>query len=122
MTESIRNFAERISKDVGCYFTENKSNYNLKKYNTSKRGRMGVFAWIHERKKGQQFWITTYKYLADDKAITDADIIKEGMHFISKKKDVDGIATGLIYYISKGSNGSDYQRATRALRKICQSR
>jgi len=122
MAESIRDFAERLSKSVGCYFTENKSNYNLKKYNTSKKGQMGVFGCIHKRKKSPEFWISTYKYLADSNAIAVADRIVEGMHFISKHKNSVGIATGLVYYVNEGSSGSDYQKAVRALRAVCQNR
>lgn len=76
MTENIKDFAMRVSKDVGWYYIENKSNFNLKKHNTLRRGHMGVFTWINERKRSLQFWITTYKYLADDSAINDADKIK----------------------------------------------
>ena len=122
MAESISDFAKRLSKAIGCYFTANISNYNLKKYNTSQKGWMGVFAWIHERKKNPEFWIATYKYLADDKAIAAADRIGPGMLFVSKKKDAEGKAAGLVYYVNKGSNETDYQKAVRALRTVCQNR
>ena len=55
MTENIKDFAMRVSKDIGWYYTENKSNFNLKKHNTLRRGHMGVFAWINESKKVHNF-------------------------------------------------------------------
>lgn len=121
MRESISDFAARVSRDVGCYFTQNKTNYNLKKNNSNTSGRMGVFAWINERKRSSQYWITTYKCLADNNAIANADKVKTGMHFISAKDD-DGRATGIIFYVSYGSTGRDYHKAIGALRTVCQNR
>jgi hypothetical protein len=63
-----------------------------------------------------RFLISTYKYLVDQQAINDADIEKPGMHFISKKKDTDEQATGLGYYVIKGSLGKDFKKAVRALK------
>ena len=81
---------------------------------------MGVFGWVDDKPRKELFEVTTYKNLVDGQAIADADFEKPGMHYTSKKKDVYGLATGVGYYVSKGSRGNDYLKAVRAL-KIARS-
>ena len=80
---------------------------------------MGVFGLVRELKRGDLFRIETYECLADRAAVSDlADEVREGMHFISKKKDPDGKGTRIFFNVEKGSHGKDYQKAVRALRAV----
>jgi len=80
---------------------------------------MGVFGWVRELKREDLFKIETYGYLGDRAKVSGlADEVKEGMHFISKKKDPDGNGTGIVFNVRKGSHGEDYQKAIKTLRAI----
>ena len=115
--EGLQTFVKRLSKDVGCYHHRNKTNYSIQKYDVMKQGHMGVFGWVIETKG--VFYVDTYEYLADAQGITDADHRDPNMHWGSKNK---GRAKGLRYKVSRGSNGSDYQKGVRALRVIMKNR
>lgn len=80
---------------------------------------MGVFGWIRELKREDLFKIETYGYLGDRAEVSGlADEVKEGMHFIAKKKDLDGKGTGIVFNVRKDSHGGDYRKAIKALRAI----
>ena len=118
--ERLKGFVERISESIGCYYHLNGGGfYSLKKFESDQKGQMGVFGWVREIKRGDLFRIEAYEYLGDRAGISDlADEVREGMHFISKKKDPDGKGTGILFNVRKGSHGKDYQKAVRALRAI----
>ncbi len=120
--ETLGDFLKRFSTDVACYCKKNKSNYSLKKYDSDRRGHMGVFGWVRERSTKDLFVISTYECLADTRAIAEADRKKAGAHYISKDRDPEGKGTGLYYYVRRGSKDSDYQKAVRALRAVCKNR
>ena len=113
----MEQFVERLSKNVGCYYHRNSRNYPLKKYNSMVKREMGLVCWVSEKKSLGRFDISTYKFLADEKGIRDADKEKMGAHFVSKGTD-NGNATGLFYYVGRGCSGTDFQKAVRALRVI----
>jgi hypothetical protein len=80
---------------------------------------MGVFGWVREIKREDLFRIETYEGLGDRAGVSDlADEIREGMDFISKKKDPDGKGTRILFNVGKGSHGEDYQKAVKAFRAI----
>ena len=116
--ETLDDFAERLSRSVGCFPEKNKNRnaYSLKKYNDTRPGHMGVFAWVAERVTKNRFVISTYESLVNTQAIADADKIRPGAHYASKKDDPEGKATGLSYYVERASAGADYDKAVRALR------
>jgi len=117
--ENLKDFVERLAKDVGCFSHANKTNYSLQKYNSYRRGSMGVFGWIREVKRREQFEITTYRHLGDDAKVTKfADEIKPGYIYLSKNNDHDRLSEALIFYIDRGSNGDDYQKSVKALKAI----
>ena len=111
--EDLELFVKRLSKDVGCHQHKNETNYSLQKYAIMKQGHMGVFGWVKETKG--VFYVDTYEYLADAQGIADADHRDPKMHWGSKNKER---AKGLRYKVRRDSNGSDYQKAVRALRAI----
>jgi hypothetical protein len=119
--EALREFAVRLSRDVDCFYHTGKSEtYSLKKYNTNLRGRMGVFAWIRELRRNDQFEVSTYKILGDKCHVTVlADKIVPGMHFIPKGQD-DGEGTGIVFYVKNKSSGADYSKTAQAMRAILQ--
>jgi hypothetical protein len=118
--ESLKGFVERVSESIGCYYHLNGGGfYSLKKFESDQKGQMGVFGWVREIKRGDLFRIEAYECLGDRAGVSDlADEVREGMHFISKKKDPDGKGTGILFNVRKGSHGKDYQKAVRALRAI----
>ena len=112
--EDLRAFAKRISKDIRCYTKENRSIITLTKNPSSHPKLMKAFAFIHERKKKQpSFWIAALKSLANEKAIQDADEVKENLIFTQ---------CGLVYRIERDSSGGDYQKAVRSLKSILRAR
>ena len=119
--ETLEQFVARFSQQVGCYYKENQANYSLKKYPSNVRGRMGVCGWVVERKLSDQFVISTYKHLADEQAIRDADKERVGAHYVPSNAD-SGQGTALYYWVCRGSAGKDFQSAVRALKKICDNR
>lgn len=117
--ESCHEFTVRLCKDVGCYYhcTTNDHIYSLQKYDTDKRGKMGVFGWVNEKTKINSFRIDTYWYLAYMAGVTElADEIKEGMHYVSKKNDPEGKGTGISIYVRNGSSGEDYQKVIKVFK------
>jgi len=80
---------------------------------------MGVLGWVRELKNKNSFEISTYWYLADMAGVTElADLIKDGMHFISKDNDPEGKGTGIAIYVKNGSNGEDFQKAVKVHRAV----
>lgn len=119
--ESLHEFVVRLSKAVECYYhsTTKAPLYSLKKYDTDEHGKMGVFGWVRELRRKNSFEISTYWYLADMAGVAElADLIKDGMHFISKDNDPEGKGTGIAIYVKNGSNGVDYQKAVKVLRAV----
>jgi len=118
--ESLKGFVERVSESIGCYYHLTGSGfYSLKKFDSHQSGQMGVFGWVRELKREDLFRIETYECLGDRAGVSDlADEVREGMHFISKKKDPDGKGTGILFNVRKGSHRKDYQKAVKALRAV----
>ena len=118
--ESLKSFVERVSESIGCYYHLTGSGfYNLKKFESDQKGQMGVFGRVREFKREDLFRIETYECLGDKAGVSDlADEFREGMHFISKKKDPDGKGTGILFNVRKGSHRKDYQKAVKAFRAI----
>jgi hypothetical protein len=116
--ESLGDFVKRLSGSIGCYYHLTHSNfYSLKKFNPDQKGKMGVFGWVRELIREDLFRIETYEYLGDRAGVSGlADEVKEGMHFMSKKKDPEG--KGIVFNVRKGSHEEDYQKALKALRAI----
>jgi hypothetical protein len=120
IVESLKGFVERVSESIGCYYHLTGSGfYSLKKFESDQKDQMGVLGRVRELKRGDLFRIETYECLGDRAGVSDlADEVREGMHFISKKKDPDGKGTRILFNVRKGSHGEDYQKAVRALRAI----
>jgi hypothetical protein len=112
IVESLKGFVERVSESIGCYYHLTGSGfYSLKKFESDQKGQMGVFGRVREFKREDLFRIETYECLGDRAGVSDlADEVREGMHFISKKKDPDGKGTGILFNVRKGSHGKDYQK------------
>jgi uncharacterized protein len=119
MMETLEQFVERLIGSVGCYFHKCETEmYSLKKNDTNKKNRMGVFAWVKELKRDDKFEISTYKTLGDEALVSQwSDKTVPGMHYVSKNKDT-GEGTGIVFYIKRGSHGHDYEKAVRSLRAI----
>ena len=117
--ETLEEFIPRLTERVRCFFHKCKSErYSLKKADTNLKGRMGVFAWVEERKKDNKFEIGSYKNLGDKSNVTHlADKIVLGANFVSKKQDF-GQGTGITFYVQKDSRGPDYEKAVEALKAI----
>ena len=115
--ETLEEFIPRLTERVRCFYHKCKSGvYSLKKADTNLKGRMGVFAWVGERKK--VFEIQSYKKLGDKSNVTHlADKIVSGAIFVSKKQDF-GQGTGITFYVQKDSRGPDYEKAVEALKAI----
>jgi hypothetical protein len=120
IVESLKGFVERVSDSIGCYYHLTGSGfYSLKKFESDQKGQMGVFGRVREFKREDLFRIETYECLGDRAGVSDlADEVREGMHFISKKKDPDGKGAGILFNVRKGSHGKDYQKAVKAFRAI----
>jgi len=117
--ETLGEFIPRLTNSVGCFYHKCKSGvYSLKKADTNLKGRMGVFAWVGERRRDNVFEISSYKKLGDKSNVTHlADKIVPGAHYVSKKQDF-GQGTGIIFYVQKDSRGPDYKKAVEALKAI----
>ncbi len=117
--ETLGEFVGRLSEEVNCFYHLCSSGiFSLKKENTNIRGRMGVFGWVRERMRNKDFEISSYKQLGDRAQVSHlADGVVPGMMFVSKENDF-GQATGIVFYVQKGSKGRDYQKAVKALSAI----
>ena len=117
--ETLGAFVARFTGLIGCYHHKcNSEIYSLKRNDTMIRGRMGVFAWVQERKRKNVFEVSTYKILGDGCNVSYlADKVVPEMHYVSKKKD-GGEGTGIVFYVQKGSGGKDYEKAVKALKAI----
>jgi hypothetical protein len=117
--ETLEEFIPRLTERVRCFYHKCKSGvYSLKKADTNLKRRMGVFAWVGERKKDNVFEIQSYKKLGDKSNVTHlADKIVPGAIFVSKKQDF-GQGTGITFYVQKDSRGPDYEKAVEALKAI----
>ena len=117
--ETLEEFIPRLTNSVGCFYHKCKSGvYSLKKADTNLKGRMGVFAWVEERKRDNVFEIQSFKKLGDKSNVTHlADKIVPGAIYVSKKQDF-GQGTGIIFYVQKDSRGPDYEKAVEALKAI----
>ncbi len=112
--ESLVEFVNRFSGSVGCYyhFLSHSNLYSLKKYDSARRGKMGVFGWVSEKKRRSLFRVDTYKWLGDEAEVSDlADGVKKNMHFNNE-------GTGMFFYVKRGSEAEDYKKAIRALKAI----
>ncbi len=111
--ESLEEFVNRLSKSIGCYFHLNKSGFHsMKKYNSNQPHQMGVLGWVSELKRKNLFRVDTYKRSGDKAGVSIfADGSKENMHF-----NKDG--TGIFFYVEKGSQGEDYEKAVKAMKAI----
>ena len=120
IVESLKGFVERVSESIGCYYHLTGSGfYSLKKFESDQKGQMGVFGRVREFKREDLFRIETYECLGDKAGVSDlADEFREGMHFISKKKDPDGKGTGILFNVRKGSHRKDYQKAVKVLKAV----
>ena len=105
--ETLGEFTGRLSEDLKCFYHKGKSEtYSLKKVNTKETGKMGVFAWVQERKLDSRFEIATYQTRGDKCHVTSlADKIVPGMH-------------GIVLFVGNGSRGPDYMKAIEALKVI----
>jgi len=94
--ETLGEFIPRLTERIRCFYHKCKSEMcSLKKADTNLKGRMGVFAWVRELRRGNVFDISTYKKLGDKSNVTHlADKIVPGIHFVPKKQDV-GEGTGM---------------------------
>lgn len=118
-------FVEKIGRSVGCYYHFNRASniYSLKLNDSMKRGSMGVFGWARELRRKELFEISTYKWLGDKAGVSQlADDQKKGMHFVSKKKDRDGMGTGLIFNMPKAGDGKKFSLITKAIIAIMRNR
>ena len=117
--DTLEKFVERLIGSVGCYYHKCKTKtYSIKKNDTNKKGRMGVFAWVKELKRDDKFEISTYKTMGDEAKVSHwSDKIVTGMHYVSKNKD-KGEGTGIVFYVKRGSKGYDYEKAVRSLSAI----
>lgn len=117
--EALEDFVSRLNKSIGCFYHKCKSGvFSLKKADTNLKGRMGVFAWVGDRRRDNVFEISSYKKLGDKSNVTHlADKIVPGAHYVSKKQDF-GQGTGIIFYVQKDSRGPDYKKAVEALKGI----
>ena len=109
--ETLHEFVERLSKNVGCYSHPCKSGIvSLKKNKTSLHGYMGVFAWVLELKRKGIFMIGTYKDLA----------VKAGVYDLSngEKPRMNWNDTGIFFFVKKDSKENDFQNAVKALTAI----
>jgi hypothetical protein len=118
--ETLGEFIQRLAERVGCFYHKCQSSgmYSLKKAETNVKGKMGVFAWVFERKRDNVFQIDSFKKLGDKSNVTHlADKIAGGLIFVSKTQDSEA-GTGIIFYVQKNSKGPDYEKAVEALKAI----
>lgn len=109
--ETLNEFVERLSKNVGCYSHPGKSGIvSLKKNKTSIHGDMKVFAWVLELKRKGIFKVVTYKDLAEKAGV---DELADG-----EKPKMNWVHTGIFFFVKKDSKTDDFNRAVTALTAI----
>lgn len=109
MPESLSEFVERLSEEVGCHYHANKgSKYSLKVRQDACTGPMGVFAWVSERVKTDRFLVKPYADRVPPEEASKADRRNPGGHF--------GTKDSLWYYVKRGSTGDDFRTAVAALK------
>ena len=54
-------FIKQLAKDIGChYYKANELTYNLNKFVSDIKSKMGIFAWVH-KEETDCYWISTRK-------------------------------------------------------------
>lgn len=60
------NFIKKLAGDIGCHYSRaNNRTYNLNKFKSDIKGKMGVFAWIH-KEENEYFWVATRKLWVEE--------------------------------------------------------
>jgi len=109
--ETLHEFVERLSKNVGCYSHPCKSGIvSLKKNKTGLHGDMGVFAWVRELKRKGIFEVATYKDLAEKAGVRD---LSSG-----EKPKMHWNHTGIFFIVKKDSKENDFQKTIKAFTAI----
>ncbi len=101
-----------MSRSVGCYYHPMKSGYySLKKHDADQSVHRNVFAWVQEMRRSDSFRVDTYKKDTDKTGlIALADKLVPKQHY--------GREDGADFYVRRGSEGEDYQKAVKVLRAI----
>ena len=64
--EQDEGFIKQLAKDIGCHYSKaNERTFNLKKYRSDIKGKMGVFAWVH-KEDNKYFWVATRKIWVEE--------------------------------------------------------
>ena len=64
--EQDEGFIKQLAKDIGCHYSKaNERTFNLKKYKSDIKGKMGIFAWVH-KEDNNYFWIATRKIWVEE--------------------------------------------------------
>lgn len=109
--ETLHEFVERLSKNVGGYSHPCKSGIvSLKKNKRQTHGDMGVFAWVRELKRKGVFEVATYKDLAEKAEVYDL--------FSGEKPKMHWNHTGIFIFVKKGSKENNFQNVIKALTAI----
>jgi len=114
--EILTEFIVRLTREIPCHYHPRKRSkgISLKKYNTMKHGAMGHFATVYDKPKKGYFEIITKEWLADSKCKEAAILGRWGYG-----TEPDGTRQlGLIFHVTKGSKGKDYQQALSCLKVI----
>lgn len=109
--ETLAEFVGRLRKSIGCYYHLCKSEYfSLKKVNTGIKGRMGVFAYVLEKKRNGLFRVDISDHIAHRAGV-------KKLACEEKPKLMWG-RPGVCFFVRKGSASEDYQKAVKALRAV----
>ena len=108
-TEQDEGFIEQLADDIGCYYVKvNTRTYNLNKFSSDIRSKMGVFAWVHKEAENC-FWISTRKiWVEETKAKVLAGRRKSGIN--NFPRDTQHAEDSVCFDIK-----DDYQKTVRAM-------
>jgi len=105
-------FIKQLAMDIGCHYCKaNERTYNLNKFDSDIRSKMGVFAWVHKEDK-DCYWISTRKiWIEEAKAKVLAARKASGIY--SFPKDTQPTEDTVCFDTQDG-----YQKTVIALRLI----
>ena len=64
--EQDEGFIKQLASDIGCHYSKaNERTFNLKKYKSDIKGKMGIFAWVH-KEDNDYFWVATRKIWVEE--------------------------------------------------------
>jgi len=119
MPEDVEIFVWRLCRAAGCYYRQNVRNYSLTAFDSPNRVAAGVFAWVRDTGGAGPFSIAAHRNLVEQAGMTGlADREVPGKMVKSRNSDFNQATASVYFFVEKGSEGADFDRAVTAMKAL----